>query len=163
LQFDTHLERRTKFKQDLASRRIVLTTISDPKHIYYFTGFQTANPRPATLLFLPLYGDPVLMVGSTEAKRAQDAFKGRLVTFKDYDVDKRMVVYPEFMAEQLREMATLWPDLHGRVGIESWHLPAMLYDAIKDAFGATMVNVSGDILSMRFEVPERDRKDQGWV
>lgn len=150
MQSDAYVERRKEFKQDLASRKIALTTISDPRHIYYFTGFQTANPRLAALLFLPLYGDSVLMVGSTEAKRAEEVFKERVVAFKDYDVDERMVVYPELIAEQLREIAPLWRSLDGRIGIENWHLPPILTDAIKDAFGASLANVSKDILSMRF-------------
>ena len=145
------LERRRQFKQCLASRNLSLAVISDPRHVYYFTGFQTANLRLATLLFLPVSSDSVLLVGSTEAMKAEEVFKEELLTFKDYDVSEHMVVYPELMAEQLKKNARdLRRKSDGKLGIESWHLPAVLSEAIKESFGVNMVDVSKDILSMRF-------------
>ena len=151
MQSNAFLERREQFKQHLASRGIPLAMISDPRHVYYFTGFQTLNPRVATLLFLPVSSDSVLLVGSTEAMRAEEVFREELLTFKDYDVSEHMVVYPELMAEQLKKNA---PDLRrksdGKFGIESWHLPTVLSEAAKQSFSASMVDVSKDIYSMRF-------------
>ena len=92
----------------------------------------------------------MLLVGSTETVKAQEVFKEELLTFKDYDVNEHMVVYPELIAENLKKNGTdLRPKSDGRVGIESWHLPAVLSEAIKESFGVSMVDVSKDIRSMR--------------
>jgi Xaa-Pro dipeptidase len=151
LQSEAFLDRRKQFRQHLAARKLPLAIISDPRHVYYFTGFQTANPRLATLLFVSVSGASVLLVGQTEAMKARRVFKESVLTFKDYDVRERMVVYPELMARLLKKYASdLRPKSDGRVGIESWQLPAILVETIKESFGVSMLDVSEDVLSMRF-------------
>ena len=74
-----------------------MAIITDPKHILFFTGFTPYNQRLLSLLFVKSRGEAILLAGSTELKRAEIAFRDTILSYEDYDVRKRMIVYPKIV------------------------------------------------------------------
>src|SRR5208337_2537652 len=77
-------DRRESFLSSLQEKGVDSAIISDPRHIYYFTGYSTSWPRSTSLLILTREMESYLFVGDSRAADAKKAYDGRLYTFKDY-------------------------------------------------------------------------------
>src|SRR5208282_4839712 len=75
-----------------------LAIVSDPKSVFYFTGFRTPWFMFPTYLFLSRDDDPILLIGETEKQNAEAGYGGEIVTYTNYDLQKRMLSYPGFVA-----------------------------------------------------------------
>lgn len=125
--------------------------ISDPKHVFYFSGFFTWRPRYTSFLLLSKSNQPVLFVGSTRAEIAEKNFRGRVVTYDDYDINDRMVAYSDFVSRKLREFLQnnkLIQD-GSIVGVEQWNLANEYTNALTSAAHAKFYDISNAILRMR--------------
>ena len=144
---NTPAERLGWFSRSLADWGIHFAVISDPRHIFYFTGFSTYKSRINSLLWVDsLNGGHKLVVGKTEEGVAREAFSGELQTYSDYDMDKRMIVYPDTFSKIFRDLLRdNASEKGGFVGIEEWHLPLMYLSGLKLKEAA----ISDIILTMR--------------
>lgn len=135
-----------------ANKEIQAAVISDPKHIFYFTGFSTSRPRYSCFLVLRRSDDAILFLGSSALDRLESKSDLRVVTFGDYNIHaNRMVSYGDYVSEKLyefikQEMINWNSDL---LGIEAWHLPSKYSNALKKGADANLVDVSSSILNMR--------------
>ncbi len=138
-----------------------LCVVSDPKHVYYFTGFRTAKLILPTFLFVSPGEEPVLLTGLTDSGSASATFGGRVVSYVNYDVDARMVAYPDFVSSFAREEAFGRRRLRAtRVGIEGWHTPQVLLDSFFDRGQLPeFFDLSSQILEMR-KVKDSDEIDK---
>jgi Xaa-Pro aminopeptidase len=93
---NTPAERLGSFSKRLSGLKIDSVVISDPRHIFYFTGFSTYKSRINSILLVdPRNEEHVLLVGRSEESAAREAFSGKLEIYQDYDIKKRMIVYPD--------------------------------------------------------------------
>jgi Xaa-Pro dipeptidase len=126
---------------DLIQRESIdLAIISDPRSIYYFTGFTTSP-----ILFLPTElllfdnGHSVLVTGATDAPVAERTFGGEVVIFTNYDLNERILAYPSDLSVKLRqtlaEYARKYREVH-RVGLETWSCPQIVVDSIRKVVGS---------------------------
>lgn len=125
--------------------------ISDPKHVFYFTGFFTWRPRFSCFLLARREKEPVLLVGSTKAELAEKTFRGRVVTYTDYDIGDRMVAYADYVS---REFIKFLDDEKvandgSLLGIESWNLPIEYSNALTSVTQSRSFDISKTILQMR--------------
>jgi len=108
-----------------------LAIISDPKNIYYFTGFATSN-----ILFLPTYlliskeGSSKLVTGVTDAIVAEKTFGGEIETFVNYDLNERMLVYPDLASSFVRKVIGKYGNGLNKIGIETWSCPQVIFQSI---------------------------------
>lgn len=139
-------ERVAKLNQKL---HLDFTVITDPKNVLYFTGFATARLAMPTYLFVTSPDPPRIFTGETAKDVVERKFGGDILTYPNYDLNERMIPYPDFVA---REASTLvFPLLEGRrIGIDSWNMPYILLRALSDAFPqCQFVDVSGEFRNMR--------------
>lgn len=125
--------------------------ISDPKHVFYFSGFFTWRPRFSCFLLLRREKEPTLLVGSTKADLAEEAFRGKVVSYKDYDIEDRMVAYGDYVSKQLVDFLTnekLAND-SSVLGIESWNLQIEYTNALNSISQSRFSDISKTILKMR--------------
>jgi len=108
-----------------------LAIISDPKNIYYFTGFATS-----TILFLPTYlliskeGSSKLVTGVTDASAAEKSFGGEVETFVNYDLNERMLAYPDLASNFVQKAIGKYGDALHKIGIETWSSPQVILQSI---------------------------------
>ena len=136
----------------LSQKGIDAAIITDPKHIYYFTGFSTPWPRQTALLVLtpPDYGH--LFVGEQLGGEARKAYDGEVVTFEDYDLKKRIIAYGNCVAQEFGKFL-----FHSRllansraIGLEDWHMPHVYFEVVSEAAPrARYTGISDIILSYR--------------
>jgi len=127
-----------------------LSIVSEPKHVYYFTGYMT--PR----LFLPSYlfafrgEEPVLLTGQTDLSVAENTFGGEVATFVNYDLNQRMVAYPGFVASEAKRLLAQRKRSLRRVGIESWSIPEVILRAATDHMPQNgLFDLSPEVMKMR--------------
>jgi Xaa-Pro aminopeptidase len=133
-----------------------LAIISNQNSVYYYTGFQTNRPILSEVLSwtLPAYliatkdEDPILLVGEKERDVAAKTFGGQIITYVNYDLSKRMIAYPDFIAEEMKRIITKFAHLR-RIGVEAWNIPKILISVLPQDAGTHLVDLSSDILSMR--------------
>lgn len=125
-------ERRKSFIDVLKRKNIDTAIITDPRHVYYFTGYSTFLPRTVTLLVLTRDSEGHLFLGQSRASDAQRVFDGRLSTFDDYNLTKRMIAYPGFVAQEFSRFLKSAKLLRGSrtIGLEDWHMPHTYFHAI---------------------------------
>jgi Xaa-Pro dipeptidase len=125
-------ERRESFINALKRRKIDAAIITDPRHVYYFTGYWTFLPRTVALLVLTRDSDVHLFLGESRASDAKKVFDGKLSTFEDYNLTKRMIAYPGFVAQEFSRFLKGSKLLRGfrTIGLEDWHMPHAYFDAI---------------------------------
>jgi Xaa-Pro dipeptidase len=143
-------ERRESFASLLRKKRIDTAIISDPRHVYYFTGYSTFWPRSTSLLILTR-GEGYLFLGESRAGDAKKVYDGRIFTFEDYALSKRMIAYGGFVAKELFEFFKV-EKLKGskRIGLEDWHVPDAYAHAAKLALPkARFTGIADVILSFR--------------
>ena len=108
---DTPKQRRMELSKKMRERRIGRAIISNPKHIFYLTGFSTnltwygvlgKGQRSTSFLALRDDGDGSLLVGGSELRSpfvgpgdvpSIDGYDGEVVGYSDYDLDVTMVPY----------------------------------------------------------------------
>ncbi|MDG7000178.1 MAG: aminopeptidase P family protein [Nitrososphaerota archaeon] len=134
---------------DLKGKSNVQTAIiSDPKHVFYFTGFFTWRPRFSSFLLLRREKEPVLLVGSTRAELAEKSFRGRVVDYNDYDVSERMVSYADYVSREFVKFLNNEKVANegSAIGIESWNLANEYANALTQS---RSLDISKVILEMR--------------
>lgn len=104
-------ERRQYILDRLNRRKIDAAIITDPRHVYYFTGYSTAWPRQTAILILRGDNDSNLFVNSGFFKQgaatAKKVFDGEVSEFVDYDLQKRMIAYEVDVAKELSKFLSL--------------------------------------------------------
>jgi Xaa-Pro dipeptidase len=144
-------ERRRSFASSLRRKRIDSAIISDPHHVYYFTGYSTFWPRSISLLILS-HGESCLFLGESRAEDAKKVYDGRISTFEDYALSKRMIAYGGFVANELFEFLKGEKTLKRskRIGLEDWDVPYAYAQAAKLALpNARFTGITDMILSFR--------------
>ncbi len=165
--------------EDDARQGIDRAVISNPKNIFYLTGFSSnlspykaimKGQRPTAFLALRDDGEGSLLAGASEVGNAftgssdASAVKGfdvELVVYKDYDLDVTMVPYAHDHIPDLRAwlQRSVLADRPSKVGIEDWHLASIYNGAIGRASpDSELVGVSEMILKMRM-TKGRDEMD----
>ncbi|HKM51578.1 MAG TPA: Xaa-Pro peptidase family protein [Candidatus Bathyarchaeia archaeon] len=148
---DSPKGRRDYFLRLLNSKHIDAAIVSDPRHVYYFTGYSTFWLRSTSLLILT-HEESCLFIGESRVEDAKKVYDGRIYTFEDYAVNKRMVAYGGFVAEELTKFLKGRKILKRsrRIGLEDWHLPYAYAQAAKRASPKTrFTGISDMILSCR--------------
>ena len=128
--------------------KIDLAVVSDPKNVYYFTGYTNASvlPLPSYLLAFRK-NSPVLLTGVTEVAVAQKTFGGEITTFENYNLQKRMLAYPDTAAPKVTKAIK---GKFRKIGVDSWALPETIHQAIVKAKRTSqIVDLSNSILAMR--------------
>jgi Xaa-Pro aminopeptidase len=142
---NTPAERLESFSKRLSDAKIDSAIISDPRHIFYFTGFSTYKSRINSFLLVDsLKEEHTLFVGHTEERAAGEVFSGKLEIYQDYDIKKGMVVYPDIFSKLFRNLSRD-KGIGKTVGIEEWHLPGIYLQVLK----GRKIGISKTILSMR--------------
>lgn len=128
-----------------------MAVISDPKSVYYFTGFLTSRPiRTDSYLLLSKNRSSILFTGSTEVPFAEKTFGGEIATYVNYDLNKRMVPYPDFVTSELKKFLHSNKYSAGTLGIESWSIPQILMQAItSETSPGSVADLSQRILGLR--------------
>jgi Xaa-Pro dipeptidase len=145
-------ERRELLTSILQRRKVDAAVISDPKHVYYLTGYSTFWPRQYALLLLLKHGDSRLFLGRQRGVDARKIYDGEIVLFEEYDLSKRMVAYVGYVAEEFARFLKNSRILKGSktVGLESWHLPQAYSAAISQvARRMKYVDITPHIMSLR--------------
>lgn len=123
-----------------------LAIVSDPKSVFYFTGFRAPWFMYPTHLFLSVRDEPVLLIGEIGKEIAETKFGGEIVTYANYDLRKRMVAYPGFVAEEaLKFLAKMKYKLQN-VGVEFWSIPQSISESLKSS---ALFDLSQPILDLR--------------
>src|SRR5579872_3917172 len=163
-------ERRDVFAGELREKNIDLALISNPKHIFYFSGFPSnlnlyytlmKGPRSTSFLTIDSVGRASLLIGKGElsnqwTKKPSDKgpspleklFDGEVTTYADYDLNERMITYGDVLSSEFQK----WIKKGGvrRMGIEEWHLPDVYRSAILSGGGRPEIaGISRAILSLR--------------
>ncbi len=166
---DTPQARRQELSRRLRKRGIGFAIVSNPKHIFYFTGFPTnldmyqtltKGPRSTSFLAIDSGGECSLLLGESEiqnpfAKGDQTTsivgYDGDLSTYQDYRLDVRMITYATELSEEMKRwLSKSSLGQTGRVGVESWHIPDIYRTAVGRAFPtAKTVGISEMIMDMR--------------
>jgi Xaa-Pro aminopeptidase len=167
---DSPKERRQSFAdEELSKKSLDLVIISNPKHIFYFTGFPSnlnmyltlmKGPRSTSFLAIKSDGRASLLIGASElynpwsGKRSnvEKSFDGDITTYVDYDANERIVTYGDFLSIEFGKWLkalTRETSLHN-IGIEEWHLAEQYRFAISSSVEpAKTAGLSRSILSMR--------------
>lgn len=145
-------ERRELLARILLRKKVDTAVISDPKHVYYLTGYSTFWPRQNALLLLFNDGKSQLFLGRQRAADAKKSFDGEIALFEDYDLSKRMVANVGYVAEEFAKFIKNSKSLKGlrMVGLEGWHLP-QVYSAVisRVARRIKYVDITPDIMTLR--------------
>jgi Xaa-Pro dipeptidase len=136
----------------LRRRKIRASIISDPKHVYYFTGYSTFWPRQIALLVLLQDGESRLFVGSQREKDARKSYDGEVEVFEDYNLNKRMIAYADYVTREFTKFLKNSKTLRSTktIGLESWHLPQTYTQAVSGtARGVKLVDITPEIMHLR--------------
>ncbi len=152
--------------------KLDLAIISNPKHIFYFTGFPSnlnmyltlmKGPRSTSFLAIRSDGQSSILVGESEISnpwlketvKTKNPLKsifsdGEIETYTDYDPNNRIVVYADYLSGKFSKWLGKLDGNPSRIGIEDWHLSDLYLSAISGSLGAKeRVGISRLILSMR--------------
>jgi Xaa-Pro aminopeptidase len=162
-------ERREVLARLLAKRGLDAALISNPKHIFYFTGFPSnlnmyltlmKGPRSTSFLLVDREARGYLLLGGFEVSNpwvgkkssGKEIFDGRVTVYNDYDLDETMIPYPNYLsrhvARWIKECRTGGVKL-GIVGIEEWHLADIYLDTVRRTVRSKFKGISEQILKMR--------------
>jgi Xaa-Pro aminopeptidase len=169
---DSPRKRREALAEKLEDMKIDLVIISNPKHIFYFTGIPSnlnmyltlmKGPRSTSFLAIRSDGQSSILVGESEisnpwlkeSAKTKNSLKnvfpdGEIETYPDYDPNKRVVVYADYLTDEFSKWLGKLDGSPTKIGIEDWHLGDLYLSAISGSFGAIeKVGISKVILSMR--------------
>ena len=119
------------------------------------------GPRSTSFLTVDTSGNASFLLGRAELSNPwvgkgsaknplEQVFDGEVSTYADYDLNERMVGYPDFVSSEFQKW--IKKQLVGvhRVGIEDWHLADIFRGALLSGGGGPeTVGISKKILSMR--------------
>ncbi len=160
-------ERREALADILNNNHLDLALISNPKHIFYFTGFPSnlnmyltlmKGPRSTSFLAVKSNGTSYILLGQSEAAASwnnskrrnslERIFDGEISTYTDYDPKERIVTYGDVLSIEFSN----WLKGLGssrKVGIEEWHLADSYRGMISKILDPQYSGLSQKILSMR--------------
>jgi Xaa-Pro dipeptidase len=129
--------------------KLDLAVVTDPKNVYYFTGYVNTSVLPLpTYLLAFKKEEPILLTGVTETATAEKTFGGQVKTFVNYGLQERMLAYPDFVACALSRV--IKKRKFRKVGMEFWSQPEAIHQAVKKTSSAAkLVDISETILTMR--------------
>jgi len=145
-------ERLQSFLDTLNRKRIDAAILTDPRHVYYFTGYSTFWPRQTALLILTRDHDSHLFVNSGFFKQgaadAKKVFDGGVSAFVDYDLQRRMIAYEGYVAQELTKFLAHSKILRGSkmIGLEDWHIPHTYFNAISKAVSRARYTGISDLI-----------------
>jgi len=149
-------DRRESFVDKLSRKKIDAAIVTDPRHVYYFTGYSTFWPRQTAILILSHDHDSHLFVNSGFFKQgageAKKVFDGQVSSFVDYDLQKRMIAYEGYVAKEFAKFLTRSKTLRAAqvVGLEDWHIPQAYLKAVSGAVPKVRyIGISDLILNSR--------------
>lgn len=149
-------ERRESFIDFLNRKKIDAAIVTDPRHAYYFTGYSNFWPRQTALLLLTRDHNSCLFLNSgffgEGANDARKVYDGKITTFVDYDLQRRMIAYEGYVAQEFAKFLTRSKILRGSkvIGVEDWHIPPVYLNAVsKAAPKARQAGISNLILTWR--------------
>ncbi len=167
---DTPKERRELFASQLKEKNVDLALISNPKHIFYFTGFPSnlnmyltlmKGPRTTSFLSINETAESSIFLGQGEISNPwvegpagknslELVFDGEISTYVDYDLNERMIAYADVIATDFQKWIKKQRSGLRRLGIEEWNLPEIFRAVITNGDGAPeTVDISKSLLSMR--------------
>ena len=173
---DSPAGRRMIFAEKLGKAGIRFAVVSNPKHIFYLTGFSSnLNPyyvlgkgqRSISFLVVGSEGRSSLLVGGSEVRSpwARDDVTGpdaglpqgyvdKISLYVDYDLDVTMVPYASDIAPEFKKWLGKAASSEGwrsarRVGVEDWHLASIHRDVVDKTFDGKVVGVSQTLMDMR--------------
>ncbi|HYB03506.1 MAG TPA: Xaa-Pro peptidase family protein [Nitrososphaerales archaeon] len=166
---DSPKERREFFAAGLKEKNLDLAIISNPKHIFYFSGFSSnlnmaltlmKGPRVTSFLSIDNGGKASLLLGESEVsnpwieqpltKNPVEPFDGEYTTYVDYDLNERMITYADIISREFQKWARKQHSGLRRVSIEEWHLPEIFRAALLSGGGGPeLVGISKGLISMR--------------
>ncbi|MDA4114801.1 MAG: Xaa-Pro peptidase family protein [Thaumarchaeota archaeon] len=167
---DTPKQRRTELSRMLREKGIERAVISNPKNIFYLTGFSSnlspykaimKGQRPTAFLALRDDGESSLLAGGSELGNAftgsggapaVEGYDGGVALYRDYDLDVTMVPYANDQVAEVRAwlQTSVLAGRPRKVGIEDWHLASIYEGAIRKASpDSGLVEISEMILEMR--------------
>ena len=147
-----HSDRLNIFLEKLESKGIRQALVSDPKSVTYLTGFSTVGPRSVTFLLACCDEPSKMILGKSEYSEKVLKFNGNILTFDDYNMAKRMIAYPDYVAKIMDKLLKNNEiHLRGKTGIETWHLPAIYTNHLlkERSTGSSVVDVSSLIIKLR--------------
>jgi Xaa-Pro dipeptidase len=149
-------QRLENFYDYLSASEVDLAVICNWKNVYYFTAYLSYKPRlPLFLILDSASRSSTLFLAESEKGYASRIFPCNISSYRNYDLQERMVTYPDFVSSQLEG------ELHQhvqalkrrqlRVGVEDWDISKGYLDAVSRACGTPpqLIDLSKQILSMR--------------
>ena len=167
---DSPEERRAALAEKLREGALDCAIVSNPKHIFYLTGFAsnlnmyltlTKGHRSTSFLAINRDGKSFFLLGQTElsspwtkGKKSRNqlerVFDGEITTYADYDLEKRMVTYGDSLSSEFKKWLGGLNVEGKRIGIEDWHLAETYRSTLSRALNpADLVGISSTLLSMR--------------
>jgi Xaa-Pro aminopeptidase len=103
-----------------------------------------------TYLILPKGQEPILLIGQTESENARVKFGGEIAAFANYNLNERMLSYPNFVADEAWKFISKLNLRLRRVGMEYWYSPQRLVESLrKNGSGIELFDLSDRILEFR--------------
>lgn len=152
---DNPKQRRNVLREEMRKNGLKFAILSNPLSVTYLTGFHVEEyriDRQRVTSFLLMDDDDrdSLLLGENESESARNAYDGEIRTFKNYDLNERMIAYPDFVAEELgKSLADMSPEEMSRVGIEDWHLPKVYMSKMRYDSTTRFTDLSATIMRMR--------------
>lgn len=167
---DSPEKRRDLLGEELKESNLDLALISNPKHIFYLTGFASnlnmyttlgKGPRSTSFLLVDSSGKGLFFLGQSELGNPwietpdeknplELVFDGEISTYVDYDIRERMIAYADVVSGEFQKWARKHLTGVRRLGIEEWHLPEIFRTALlAGGGGPELVGISKILLSMR--------------
>ena len=123
------LSRFKRLHTYLEKNEIDVAIITDPKNVYYFTGYVNVSVVPLPTYLIAFREDePILLTGITETTAASKKFGGRIETFTNYDLHERMLAYSDLAASRIRSL--IRNRRIRKVGLEFWNAPEVVRHAV---------------------------------
>ena len=167
---DAPKERREYYAAELREKNIDLAIVSNPKNIFYFTGFPSnlnmyvtlmKGARSTSFLTIDKNARTAFILGRAEVYNPwvkppagknplELVYEGEITMYPDYDPNERMVTYGDILSVEFQKW--IKKQLAGvrRAGIEEWHLAEIFRAALLGGGnGPELVGISRDLLSMR--------------
>lgn len=123
--------------------------ITDPKNVYYFTGYVNASVLPLpTYLIAFRKEEPILVTGISEKSIAEGTFGGEVQTFTNYSLQERMIAYPNLAASGIKKQ--IKNKRFRKVGLEFWATPETVRQTIvRKGASPRLIDLSEIILNWR--------------
>ncbi|MBC6436918.1 MAG: aminopeptidase P family protein [Rhodobacteraceae bacterium] len=139
---DEFAERRAKTRALMAARGVDTIVLHSPSNIYYLCGHHTLNIWDYQCLILPLESDPFMVLWQFEQGRFEASATDCAPVYFGNTDDPIAAT-----ANAMRDRGCL----KGIIGMEAQRifLPKARHDALADAFGTSVVDISGLVEDVR--------------